>query len=420
MNLKQAKLLLENCAMADQVLLIEGVHGIGKSDIVREFSKDNNLHNETLILSLMDVGDLIGIPRTAEVGGQVATVWSAPAWFNRIVDSAWPRKLEIEALEGELVSKLVDSTKATVSREELNHAYCEYMGIPNNGLQLHIQSDIVYTKGKRSVLFLDEMNRSPVDVLNSSLQLILDKRLNDHVLPLGTVITAAINPADGAYTTMEFDPALLDRFVSVKVEPDIKAFISYAKSVKAENIIIDFLLQSPKYLHSEPKNGGKGSTPRSWMKLNKYLKAIKNPNDEVFTHALKGILGDVVASEFLIYYNNYSKAISADDIIKAVNKSKITDVEKMAEKVVSKIIKDQEAIQLSEMAEKLESKFLEGDVADAMPYLAYLYAIPQETLSSYTQQLKEDMKKLKKVAEIDDHFNDKQLFKRMLVLSNKK
>lgn len=98
MNINEAKLFVTACDATDTVPLIEGVHGLGKSDIVRQYAKDNNLHCEILILSLMDVGDLCGLPRTISHGGQLSTTWSAPIWFNRIIDAAWPESFSYEDL----------------------------------------------------------------------------------------------------------------------------------------------------------------------------------------------------------------------------------------------------------------------------------------------------------------------------------
>ena len=47
----------------------------------------------------MDTGDLIGIPRTADIGGIQSTVWSAPDWYSRIINAAWPEKFQYADLE---------------------------------------------------------------------------------------------------------------------------------------------------------------------------------------------------------------------------------------------------------------------------------------------------------------------------------
>lgn len=98
MNINETKQFLAATDLCGQAPLISGKHGLGKSDTFRQYAKENNLHCEVLILSLMDTGDLIGLPRTADIGGQLSTTWAAPGWFNRIVNAAWPATLEVDAL----------------------------------------------------------------------------------------------------------------------------------------------------------------------------------------------------------------------------------------------------------------------------------------------------------------------------------
>ena len=425
MNLLDAQDLLQAADTINKVLLISGKHGIGKSDIVKQYAKSTNLHNETMMMSLLDTGDIAGIPRTAEIGGQISTVWAAPQFITNIINQAWPSELDNSQLQfndpalSAAYSESNLSATSHVSRGALNDFYCHFYDQPNDGLRLHYQDDVYYLAGKRSVLFLDEFNRAPMDVLNASLQLILDKKLNSHVLPRvcgrDTLVVAAINPADEDYTTNDFDPALLDRFVTCTVEADAKAFLKYANAAKVNNTIVDFIAQSPKYLHFTPKDNSKGSTPRSWVHLSEYLNAIDSMPPKTLTYYLKGVLGDVVSSEFLIYYNNYSKALSVEDIEKAVAKSaKKTKVIETMAKAVEKLIVDQEPIQLSEMAGKLEAKYgkLEGE--DALPYLVYLYALPAESISSYLQLTKQDSTKFKNLVELDRVLNNKQLLKKAI------
>lgn len=98
MNIQETHQFIKAIDLANKAPLLEGVHGIGKSALIHQYAKANDMHCETIILSLMDTGDLCGLPRTAEVGGQLSTVWAAPVWFNRIVNAAWPAELEVDAL----------------------------------------------------------------------------------------------------------------------------------------------------------------------------------------------------------------------------------------------------------------------------------------------------------------------------------
>ena len=99
MTINETGNFLHICDLSNKAPLIEGLHGTGKSEIIRQYAAEHDLHCETLILSLMDPSDLLGMPRTADIGGQLSTLWAAPIWYQRIVDAAWPAELNVEDLK---------------------------------------------------------------------------------------------------------------------------------------------------------------------------------------------------------------------------------------------------------------------------------------------------------------------------------
>ena len=424
MLISELKDFLKACDNVNKVPLIEGVHGIGKSEIVKQFTEENNLHYEVLILSLMDVGDLCGLPRTIEHGGQLSTTWSAPIWLNRIIDAAWPVEFNSEDLEfkdkkfKDFIDDSISSTK--ISRDQLNDLYCRYTNTLNTNLFLHRQDLVQYRKAKRSVLFIDEMNRAATDILNASLQLILDKRLNDHLLPIvngqETFIVAAINPEDQDYTVNTFDPALMDRFVSVTVEPSAAAWLkNYARPRKLNRIVRDFIAEHPDRIHFMPENSSIGATPRSWATLAKLVDNFDKTPKELHFPLIKGCIGQELGGQFLAYYNQWAKVIKIEDIINLVNKqAKKTKNPEVIAKSVAKLIKDQEVIQKTELAEQLFDKYAEEkDSIKALPLFGYLYALDIEILNSFLSSKKEDPRYFN-MASLDGELNNKGLFKKIV------
>lgn len=406
MNNYQAVKMLEAADKVNQVPLLVGVHGIGKSSLVQEYARDAGLHAEVLILSLMEEGDLSGIPTPALVGGLQTTVWSAPDWYSRIVNRAWPMELETAHLSSSDPTFPIPSSKL-VSREELNEIYRNHYDLPRDGsLLLHTQTNLTYAKGKRSVLLLDEFNRSSRAILNVSLQLLLDKRVHSHVLPVGTFVCAAINPSDdGNYTVEELDMAMIDRPVWVDLEADLGAWVKWARSNGVDEKIIDFLLdgENHKYLHFVPKDGKKGSSPRSWTRLSKFLSIADTVDPETFSSYVLGTVGSTVHPVFMNYYNNYVKSVSVADVIKAVGKS--TDLAKASAKL-AKLTGKLEVIQRTDLAHSLATHFKGNDKPFA--YLAYLYSLPLEVIAAYAKELKSTNKELfeKVLVEYDSSLND--------------
>jgi hypothetical protein len=370
MDIKTAKEIIKVAALVDDTVIMEGLHGIGKSNIVKQFAKENNYHLEELFLSHNEVGDLIGIPRMVEIEGCMVTDWSIPIWLQRM-----------------------------------------------NTASQH---------GKHCILFLDELNRAPIDVRQASLQLVLERQIHQHELPLigntRTLIIAAINPADN-YQVDELDPALLDRFLHIKIKADAKTWLAWARKSKINRVICDFIAEYDNRLHYTPKDGDIGTSPRSWAKLSDYIdNCDKIPND-ILVEVINGKLGSAVGAQFYSFYRNYVDVVKIADIEKLVkdNKDNIGNIEELAE-LITKLIEKTEAIQKSDMCYQLSEKYMsKNSKKDILPFLAYLYALEVEIcvafLKSYRQDEPENYKKL---ALIDSGINNKKLFLRVISASLKK
>jgi len=78
------EIILETAKRSDENVLIEGVHGIGKSQRVKEYALSHNMHLEILYLSHQEVGDLIGMPTIVNN----TTVWTKPSWLVRMDEAS--------------------------------------------------------------------------------------------------------------------------------------------------------------------------------------------------------------------------------------------------------------------------------------------------------------------------------------------
>jgi hypothetical protein len=272
---------------------------------------------------------------------------------------------------------------------------------------------------------LDEFNRAPADILNASLQLILDHRLHSHELPLvrgqETLIVAAVNPANGDYTVQEFDPALLDRFVDCEVEPDFKSWMKWAKENNVNQMVIDFLIDNQRKFHFTPEDGSKGASPRSWTRLGTYLDRLADTPKDIMTHYIKGTIGSYLASQFLVFYNTYSTTFTSEDLDKMIRQeiekaeeSGTVNPQELAETIAT-IVEGMEAIRRAEFADTFIRKYANADDAEeAMPLLVYLYALPLESLSAILKSIQtEDKEVYMTIASFDKEANGKALFRKL-------
>ena len=367
MNIKEAEQIIRAAALADDSVLLEGVHGIGKSQIVEQFAENEDYHLEILFLSHQEVGDLIGIPHKVEQDGTYITTWTIPIWLQRMNKAA--------------------------------------------------------EQGKRCVLFLDELNRAPIDVRQTALQLVLEKKIHEHTLPIvngqKSVLVAAINPADD-YQVEELDTALLDRFLAVTVEAHLPTWLEYANKRNVNRVIPDFLMENANRLHWTPADGGTGTSPRSWTKLADYFDHISDIPEEILFQVIKGKIGTEVGTQFYTFFKNYVDVVKIQDVEDLVNANvdEVGTIEELGQMISDLMVKS-EAIQKSEMAQLLKEKYIDSE--NMLPFHAFLYSLEMELCVAFLKGLSaDDHKSYVKLVKADEELNNKELFRKIFIASNKK
>lgn len=367
-------------------VIVEGDHGIGKSESVYQFGKHNNFHVEPLFLSHQEVADLIGIPTMERDSSNYAlTTWSKPIWLHRMEEAA--------------------------------------------------------KNGQRCVLFLDELNRAQTEVRQAALQLVLDKQIHEHRLPktvvngvaFDTFVVAAVNPSDGFYQVDELDPALLDRFLHFKLHVNADSWIEWAVANNIHKTIISYISNSKDKLYVKDENASIFPTPRSWAKLSELLISYENKNLD--NHALlynliAGKIGHTVGAQFQTYYKENSVIVTVGDVAKlvkreypkAAKKSGEATVETMdavAEKIKA-IIEPLEIPLLKELSSNMMSEYLDdsGKVKfeDAYPLICYMHALPIEQLAALIKELQVESedKNSKKFDNLADIAPGKDIFRRIV------
>jgi hypothetical protein len=352
--------------VADDTVLITGLHGIGKTEVVRAWAKANDVHLEVLYLSTQEVGDLIGIPEiiTAENGTKITT-WTVPSWLNNLNEAS--------------------------------------------------------KNGHRTCVFLDELSRAPLDVRQASLQLVLDREIHQHELPVSndgfrTLVIAGDNPDNGDYSVDSMDPALLDRFCSIEVEVDVMSWLDWARKNNVNKIVTAFIADNTTKLHWMPEDGSEdrvGATPRSWTKLGKFIDIIDTIKPSLHYPIMKGKVGTALASQFLSFMKNFKDMISIEDVEAEVIKlqKKTSNIEKLGDGI-SKLTEKLEAIQKSELNLSMIAKYIDKkDVKDTIPMMAMLYSLEIETLAGFLKSYKDtDKDNYSKIAQFDKELNQKGLF----------
>lgn len=222
----------------DQNIMLTGRHGIGKSEILTKFYAERGMKVVTLFLGQMsDPGDLIGLPNKNEQTGK--TDFMPPYWFP---------------MDGEPI-----------------------------------------------VLFLDELNRARPEVLQTVMDLVLNRKLAGRQLPKGSVIISAVNEGD-EYQLTDLDPALVSRFNIYQFRPTTAEWLLWAQENGLDERVIYFISNNADWLDENIKQADeyvgleKSPDRRAWKKVSDLIKGIDSLDD--YKKFVAGIIGVAATAAF--------------------------------------------------------------------------------------------------------------------------
>lgn len=260
----------------EEVPLVVGESGIGKTALAKRLAKENKWKLIVIDGNLLKEGEIGGLP----------TVESYIAMDSN--GDKFEKKTTIYAVH----------TKLREIDEEI-------------------------AKGNKVLLFIDEINRCEHTVQQELMNLILNREINGYKLDENVKILAAMNPSskygsDFDYQVVDMDAAQENRFVWLNMEPDYNQWIKWAIEAGIEQKVIEFISTFPEYLHKINEDDVR-ATPRSYERVSKSYKIYKNQQDtiprSVFLNVIKGNVGKVIAEEFVSFIEADSKPlISFEDI----------------------------------------------------------------------------------------------------------
>ena len=318
-----------------QNIMLTGRHGIGKSQILTRYFKSKGIPVKTLFLGQMsDPGDLLGLPNKDEKTGK--TVFMPPYWFP------------------------VD--------------------------------------GQPIVLFLDEINRARPEILQTVMDLVLNRKLAGRELPEGSRIIAAGNDGE-EYQLTDLDPALVSRFNIYTFRPTVEDWLLWATRTGLDERILNFISANPELLDrsadtKEDQGLDKDPDRRAWEKVARLMENIPNPLP-VHQKVVAGIIGVQAAAQLFLSFRKDD--LSPIDLLTDFKKAK-------------KSLDKYELHQLSLLNDAL-ARFFETDKADTLDR-----EMARKNLKAYHDYL------LKNNREAYAHFVsliDGTGYKKMLLLINK-
>ena len=165
-------------------LCIWGMHGIGKTQLVKDFAKDRNYAFAFLSAAqIEEVGDLIGFPMSVEENGKKITKYATPEW--------------VPMQEGP------------------------------------------------GILLIDDFNRCDDRIIRAMMNVLQNYEMVSWKIPENWMIVLTANPDGGDYSVTALDDAVITRMMHVSMEFDVKAWARWAEKAKVNPRGIEFVLTYP-------------------------------------------------------------------------------------------------------------------------------------------------------------------------------
>lgn len=168
-------------------------------------------------------------------------------------------------------------------------------------------------KAEPFLLFVDELNSAVPDVQKAFYSLILDRRLGDYELPVGSRVVAAGNRVEDRALVRPMATALANRMVHIALEPNADAWLVWASAMGVHPLVLAFIRARPDRLCEIPPNDATPAypTPRAWHML---ADAIAATTVRLWPALAAGSVGDRAGAEFAAFSQRALEAPTLEQI----------------------------------------------------------------------------------------------------------
>lgn len=259
MNIKQLKQFLPYAFKVKASVIVHGLHGIGKSQVIKQFAEENKMQFIDRRLSQIESGELMGLP---DVSGEV-TKYKTPSWLPTDPKS-----------------------KGILFLDEINRARRDVLqGVFQLVLDRQL-GDYTLPEG-------------------------------------WAVVSAVNPNTDDYDVTNVFDEALMDRFLHVKLTPSVDEFLAFARSQKnVELSFLDYLQMNEQSLENGKLNTftlDRKPSRRSNMKAAELL--ASGLPEELVVEGIGGLIGTTNAVAYTSWMKEREVVpFSGEEIVKKFDK----------------------------------------------------------------------------------------------------
>jgi len=166
-----------------------------------------------------------------------------------------------------------------------------------------------------NILILDEISAAAPSIQASAYQIVLDRRLGEHLIPDNCLIMCAGNRVTDKSVAYKMSKALGNRLVHLDVSVDFDDWKTWALPRGFDSRIMGFLnWRQGADLHKFDPSNDENSfcTPRTWEKVNSILSVL---DLERAMSLISGTIGDSTAHEFYTYTRLYGELPNMETIL---------------------------------------------------------------------------------------------------------
>lgn len=240
-------------------LCIWGTHGLGKTEMVRDYAKSRGWQFEYIApAQFEEMGDLHGMPSIDKSSALSKTIFNPPDW--------------------------------------------------------------VPTKKGPGILLIDDINRADDRILRGCMQLLQNYELSSWKLPEKWQIVATANPEGADYSVTPMDDAMLTRMIHTTLIFDHKVWAQWASKSGVDQRGISFVLTYPELVNSE-RTTPRSLT--QFFQLIKNIDDLKENIDLILSLALSTLDEITASSFVNFVNDDLQILVEPDEILNSINFNEI-------------------------------------------------------------------------------------------------
>lgn len=175
------------------------------------------------------------------------------------------------------------------------------------------------TDKKDVILFFDEISLAPDDTRSAVLGILEERRQGKIEIPDNWIIVAAGNRPEDLANARGLGAAANRRLLHIVIEPQLEATLDYFLKTGVIAEVLAFLKVFPQHLSGEESARTQKHElyprPASWKKVSDVYDSLRKSEKHLRHLAVAGIIGDSVATEFMMMAEEIKNMKSVDELL---------------------------------------------------------------------------------------------------------